>query len=909
MDDYAWYHGGRNLYDATEIKAGASKSYTIAAKGTGEGQVTIVVSAAGGANVTVSLNDETLGTLAVIRQGDLESMQTASRTFTVSNLQASNTVKITTSASSGTTRLDHISIYSKQPQASPDLESATFGTPEYVYNIMNQDHHADPATDMVIIIPTTQKLLKEAQRLKALHEQQDSLRVTIVPADELYNEFSSGTPDANAYRRYVKMLYDRAETEADMPRYLLLFGDAAWDNRMRVSEWSSTSVDDFLLCYESENSYSHTSCYVSDDYFALLDDNEGANLLTEKTDIAVGRITARTAADATIVVDKIDSYTNNKEAGIWQNTVCLMGDDGNQNRHMEDADSVAQQVETLHPDILVKRVMWDAYTRVSSATGNRYPDVTRLIRQQMQQGALIMDYAGHGRADAISHEYALTLPDFSTTTSLRLPLWVTASCDIAPFDGQEENIGETALFNKQGGAIAFFGTTRTVYQTQNRLMNLAFTRQVLSRDEAGQMMPIGEAVRRAKSELVTTGIIVGYQKDSQGNLQPIWSTDRTENKLQYSLLGDPAMRLALPTATIVVDSINHTAIGNDILTLKAGSTATISGRVLDSNQQADASFNGTVNAIVRDAKEQIVCKMNDTSETDEAFTYYDRTNTIFNGNDSVRQGHFTITFVVPKDISYSDQQGIINLYAVNNSKTTTASGRFEQLVMNGKSDAGSNEQGPSIYCYLNSTAFTNGGNVNSTPYFVAELTDEDGINAAGSGIGHDLKLIIDGVMNKTYSLNEYFQFDFGCYTSGKLGYSIPTLDSGQHRLLFRAWDVMNNSSTAELTFNVVKGTEPSLIAVDCSPNPATTTTTFRITHDRANSEMDVTIDIYDISGRHLWTHNESGTYSGNTLNITWDLTTDGGRSMHTGVYLYRVQLSSEGSSYVSKAKKLIILRK
>ena len=229
--------------------------------------------------------------------------------------------------------------------------------------------------------------------------------------------------------------------------------------------------------------------------------------------------------------------------------------------------------------------------------------------------------------------------------------------------------------------------------------------------------------------------------------------------------------------------------------------------------------------------------------------------------------------------------------------------------MNGKSEAGSNEQGPSIYCYLNSTSFTNGDNVNSTPYFVAELTDEDGINAAGNGIGHDLQLIIDGDMSKTYSLNEYFQFDFGSYTSGKLGYSIPTLDSGQHHLLFRAWDVMNNSSTAELTFNVVKGTEPTLTAVDCSPNPATTTTTFRITHDRANSEMDVKIDIYDISGRHLWTYNESGTYSGNTLNIVWDLTTDGGRSMHTGVYLYRVQLSSEGSSYVSKAKKLIILRK
>jgi hypothetical protein len=477
-----------------------------------------------------------------------------------------------------------------------------------------------------------------------------------------------------------------------------------------------------------------------------------------------------------------------------------------------------------------------------------------------------------------------------------------------PFDGQEENIGETALFNPQGGAIAFFGTTRTVYQPQNRLMNLAFTRHVLSQDEKGLMMPIGEAVRRAKSELVTTGIIIGYQKNSQGVLQPVWSTDKSENKLQYSLLGDPALRLALPTANIVVDSINHTAIGDDVLTLKAGSTATISGRVLNSSNLTDGSFNGIINAIVRDAKEQIICKMNDTSEADEPFVYYDRTNTIFNGSDSVRQGCFTFTFVVPKDISYSNQQGIINLFAVNDAKTTTATGRFEQLVMNGTSQTSGNQQGPSIYCYLNSTAFVNGGNVNTTPYFVAELADEDGINAAGSGIGHDLQLIIDGQMNKTYSLNDYFEYDFGSYTSGKLGYSIPALDYGQHHLLFRAWDVMNNSSTAELTFNVVKGSEPVFNDMDCTPNPATTKTTFRITHDRANSPLDVIIDVYDISGRHLWSHSESGTYSGNTLTIDWDLSTNGGSRLGTGVYLYRVQLSSDGSSQTSKAKKLIILK-
>ena len=890
VDNYAWYQGGRNLYNSEEIKAGSTRNYTMAAATMGAGTLSIVLSAVNGALVTVSINDSLLGSVNIEKQAELEAMRTGSLTRSVRNLQTSNTITITTSESSGSTRLDYISIYANQPKAAPSLSTASFPTPEYVYNITNQNHHSDKAADMVIIIPTTQKMLKQAQRLKALHEEKDTLRVNIVPADELYNEFSSGTPDANAYRRYMKMLYDRAETEADMPRYLLLLGDGAWDNRMNCSEWSNSSPDDYLLCYESENSYSHTKCYTSDDFFCMLDDGEGGNLVNrDKADVAVGRISALTADEATIVVDKIENYVNYNEAGIWQNTVCFMGDDGNQNKHMQDADSVASLTEQLRPGMLVKRIMWDAYTRISSSTGNSYPDVTRLIKQQMQQGALIMNYSGHGRADAISHEYVLRLADFSAATSMRLPLWLTASCDIMPFDGREENIGETALFNTKGGAIAFYGTTRTVYQPQNKLMNLAFTKRVLSLDSNGKPMPIGEAVRLAKIDLI--------------------STDQSENKLQYTLLGDPALRLALPTSSIVIDSINNTAMTADTrLTLKAGTAAIVKGRVLTYDDHVNSSFDGVVSVVVRDAREQIVCKLNDATEADESFTFYDRPNTIFSGNDSVRQGHFTFSFVVPKDIAYSSNAALINLYAVNNQKNITASGYCDQLVMNGTENTASDNLGPSIYCYLNSSSFTNGGSVNSTPYFVAELSDEDGINATGSGIGHDLELIIDGDMTKTYSLNDYFQYDFGTYTRGRIGYSIPTLDYGQHRLLFRAWDVMNNSSTAELTFNVVKGQEPLFLDLNCSPNPASSKTTFHILHDRINSAMDVVLDVFDISGRHLWTHSENGVASsGNTFTVDWDLTVDDGRRLQTGVYLYRLRISSEGSTYASKAKKLIIL--
>ena len=910
VDDYAWFSGGRNLYDAQLMYADKTYNYTVASTGkSANGQLTVALSGLGtGGSVKVTLNGTELGKITIPSVGSYEKMRTAEQTFTVSNLQATNEVTLTPDSRVPNVRLDYIATYATVPYDAPSSEQS-FPTPEYVYNITNQNHHADKAADMVIIIPTTQKLLAQAQRLKTLHEKKDGLRVTIVPADELYNEFSSGTPDANAYRRYMKMLYDRAETEEDMPRYLLLLGDCAWDNRMLSTSWKNCSPDDFLLCYESENSYSQTNCYVTDDYFCMLDDGEGGNMVTnDQADAAVGRITARSANDAAIVVDKIENYMNNQQAGAWQNMLCFMGDDGNNNVHMADADSIARLVENRYPDFVVKRIMWDAYARVSSSTGNSYPDVTRLIKQQMQQGALIMNYSGHGAPAAISHEYVLRLNDFEETTSQRLPLWVTASCDIMPFDGQEENIGETALFNKKGGAIAFYGTTRTVYQPQNRLMNLAFTHHVLSKDDEGKPLAIGEAARRAKNELITPGVVLGY--DSQG--REIRSTDRSTNRLQYSLLGDPALRLAMPTQQLKIESINDTPLTDGaVVKLKAGSTAKVTGRIMNGDGQTDTGFNGTMTAIVRDVTEKIVCRLNNTTSdgAETPFVYYDRQNTLFNGSDQVKAGEFSFTFAVPKDISYSDDNALINVYAVNSDKTTKASGRSSSLVLNGQSEQTGSEAGPSIYCYLNSEDFSNGDAVNQTPYFVALLNDEDGINASGSGIGHDLQLIIDGQMATTYSVNDYFQYDFGSYTKGQVGFSIPTLAYGQHKLLFRAWDVLNNSSTAELTFNVVKGLEPQLVSVECSPNPAKTKTTFRIVHDRTGSEMDVKLDIFDTSGRHLWTYSENGVSTDQTYTLDWDLTTDGGRRLNTGLYLYRVSISSDDSNYTSKAQKLIILNK
>lgn len=888
IDNYSWYQGGRNLFENSPINVGSSKVYTLpnTAHAT-SGVLSVSVTAGQATTVQVEFNDSLVGQ-QVISLGEYDKGSESRAIYSVEGLRATDSIKIST-ISGGLVRLDYISMAYNQPRPAPDLAQGSFPSPEYVYNITNQDHHADKEVDMVIIIPTSQKLLSPAQRLADFHEQHDSLKVKIVPADELYNEFSSGTPDANAYRRYLKMLYDRAETEEQQPKYLLLFGDAVWDNRMLTSDCKAFDPDDYLLAFESENSFSELYCYVDDGWFTLLDDGEGTNQLSsDKQDVAVGRFPVTTLTDAEAVVDKTISYAEDANAGAWQNVIVFMGDDGNQNLHMRDVNETADKISSLYPNYQVKKVMWDAYTRVSSSTGNTYPEVSSIIKQQQALGALIFDYAGHGRPDQISHESVLRLNDFRNFSNSNLPLWITASCDIMPFDGTEATIGETALLNSKGGAVAFYGTTRTVYANYNKSLNTTFLKYVL-RQVDGKPTPLGEAQRLTKNEMITT------------------RQDITANKLQYSLLGDPALSLNLPRQNVVIDSLAGVKMGTaELPELRAGAIVTIKGHV-EKNGLADNSFNGLVTVVVRDTRELVTCKKNDPIQTKTAFTFYDRQKTLYTGSDSVRNGFFEMTFAVPRDINYADGTGLINTYAVSSDHQSLANGAESRFLVNGTDSVSNDSIGPSIYCYLNSPSFVNGGTVNATPYFVAQVTDKDGINASGSGIGHDLQLTIDGDMQKTYNLNDHFTFDFGSFTKGSTYYNIPELSEGPHTLTFRAWDVLNNPSTAKLSFNVVKGLQPEIASVSCTNNPATTSTTFIVTHNFMGSQVDLVIDVFDMSGRLLWQHSESGVSSSNAYTVSWDLTVDGGARLQTGVYLYRVRLSSDGGSQATKAKKLVVI--
>ena len=900
-DKTTWMYGGRNLFFQENIESGKTGRYIVnLPEGNSKAELTISVTANARSEVKFYLNNKELGS-RVISLITNDKANGITDTWSVDNLHENDTIQIKNVAG-GTVRLDYISLCYDSPRVAPVLATDPFPAAQYVYNITNQDLHADKDYDMVIIIPTSQKLLKQAQRLAQHHADHDGLNVRIVPADELYNEFSSGTPDVSAYKRYMKMLYDKSDN-LHMPKSLLLFGDCTFDNRMLTSDLASASLDDYLLCYESENSFSLVDCYVSDDFITYLDDGEDISTFACLPDIGVGRFPCTTDEEAKVLVDKTINYALNTNAGPWQNTIMFLGDDGNDNIHMNDVNDVAEQTIKNHSGYYVRKVYWDAFKRISSSTGNRYPDAEDIIKKQQANGALIIDYAGHGSPTSISHEAVLTIKDFEAFKGSNLPLWVTASCEIMPFDSNEETIGEKAILNAQGGAVAFYGTTRTVYAPQNKKINTAFMRYVLTYDENGKPITLGEAQRQAKNYLVTSGI------------------ETTKNKLQYSLLGDPALSLALPTYNAVIDEINGIAVeGDKMPQLRAGDKVSIKGHIerpsksplkgdLEGNGEKVINFSGTLDAMVRDTKERIKCKLNNTTSegADTAFIFTDRKNTLYHGTSKVENGEFTFSFAVPKDINYSDGTGLINVYAYDATLNASAHGACEKFTVNGSNIAENDSIGPSIYCYLNSEDFTFGGEVNSTPFFVAQISDKDGINASGAGIGHDMTLIIDGDIEKTYNLNDNFTFDYESYTSGQTYYALPALSEGKHTLKFRAWDILNNPSTTTLDFVVKKDIQPNIVDVYATNNPARESTTFVVEHNFCGADLDLAIDIMDTSGRLLWSTSESGTATTNTIAYKWDLCTDSGAKLNTGIYLYRIKLSSNGSSYASKAKKLLII--
>ena len=754
----------------------------------------------------------------------------------------------------------------------------TFPSPEVVGEVASSNLHGLEQRDMIII--SAPSLVQQAERLAVAHREKDGLTVEVVTPEAIYNEFSSGTPDATAYRRLMKMFYDRSSSLGNPPKYLLLFGDGIYDNRGISGEVQGVSRSNMLLTFQSQESLNVYS-YATDDYFAFLEDNSGSNFSRDKMCLGVGRFPIRTVTEATQMVDKTISYMENKDSGSWKNNVTFVADDGNNEdsfttNHMKQADQLAEAIEEMQPGFLVNKVYFDAYKRSSLGT---YPDVHNEIEKLLKSGQLLINYTGHGSTTHWADESVWTQTDINNSSYKHLPVWVTATCDFTRFDDVTTSAGESVFLNPTSGGIALFTTTRVVFSGNNANLNKALIDNLFQED-ANSRYTLGEAMMYTKRQL----------NDS--------------NKLNFILIGDPALKFAYPEYKARVTAVNGEAVSDEPFEFKALSRITVEGEILNPSDSFAADFTGVLSSTIFDSQSSITTLGN----SSEKFTYLDYPNTIYIGRDSVRNGKFSFTFMVPKDISYSNKKGKLNLYA--SSETKEAQGSFFDFIVGGTSDTAETDTiGPEIrQIYLNDSSFVSGDKVNTTPYFVAKLWDKSGVNITGSSVGHDMMLTIDSMPSMSYNLNSYYALLPDSENEGLVQFSIPELEPGMHTAEFKVWDILNNSTTYTFTFEVAEGLKPNLIELYATPNPARDQVEFFLHHNRPESNLKVTVMVYDMTGKFLWSTEKSGSSElFKAYIVTWNLTDNGGRRLRPGVYLYRAAISTNNSKEATKANKLIIL--
>ncbi len=762
-----------------------------------------------------------------------------------------------------------------------------FLSPRLRGTVPNQNLHALESHDLIILVPEIFR--SEAERLANFRRKHDGLSVKLVTPQQVYNEFSSGVRDIAAIRNFMKMFYDRAKVSGDFPRYLLLFGNGTYDNK-NVLGYNGNLIPTF----QTQESFSYTSSYITDDFFGLLDDNEGLDAFGS-LDLGIGRLPVRTVEEAHFAVNKILRYdqridglnpgTENPQfAGIisnyadWRNTITIIADDGDRNIHINDSERIANYMEDNLPVYNLEKIYLDAYEQITLAGGSRYPDVNKAINNRVTQGGLLINYIGHGGTKGLAHERILTFDDIlSWKNFYNLPIFMTATCEFSSFDQPDPNelsAGVRVFLKPDGGAVALFTTTRLAWSGSNFTLNDAFMRNAFVHMDNGEMPRLGDLIRISKVE-------------SSSNAQ----------LKNFVLLGDPSMQMAYPKYKAITTNWPDT--------MKALEKVTIEGKIVYSDNTVIEDYQGIIYPTVFDKQATFTTLGNDDGSIPRDFSMQNRV--LYKGKASIEDGRFSFSFVVPRDISYNSGLGKISYY-FDDGENNDGHGYFNEFVVSGTSDNYTvDNTGPDIELYLNNTQFVSGDRTGPNPVLLAYLSDESGINTTGK-IGHDMVAFLNENTANPIVLNNFYQGDLNTHQSGRVVYPFFSLEKGEYILSLRAWDVHNNPSTQSINFIVTAAQEITLSDVMNYPNPFDDFTTFSFRHNKPATELTVVIDVFSLNGQLVRTIDTKIYSSGFEVPIEWDGTDTGGSKLNNGIYLFRVQVSTNQGDQAIKSERLVVLR-
>ena len=754
-------------------------------------------------------------------------------------------------------------------------------TASIVGKLSNQNLHQLNVSAFVII--TDKSILDQANRLRNFHQQQDGISTVVIDVEQVYNEFASGSPDPSALRNFLKMFYDRSEAGGQKLKYAMLIGSASYQLKEQ-----SISKRGLVPSYQTDESIDPLLSYVTDDYFGFLDDNDDINNTKNiaKLDIGIGRLPVRNLDHARRMTDKIIRYKSNLSLGEWRNNFTFVADDEDYNLHVDDAEFHASLLQRSAPQLKTKKIYIDAFKQESNAGGSRYPEVNQEVLKDINNGTLIWNYSGHGNNTRLAYEVVLDkdlLAQWSNEN--RLSFFITATCDFAPFDDQSQfSLGEDLLVGRNTGAIGMVTTTRLVFASSNRELNNNFLTYLTARNTDNYYPTLGAALQEAKNFTYST------------------STDFI-NARKFTLLGDPAMKLAMPDNIIVTTSIVQEGSSTKVDTLKALNKYVITGEIKSPNGSILTTFNGNVFPVLLDKANEIKTLANDAESS--VITFKSFKNILYKGKVKVENGKFSFTFTMPRDIDYAYGTGKLIYYAENG--TIDASGVDQQIIIGGSGSANINDiAGPVIKAYLDTNTFKNGDFVGSSPTLKMQLSDISGINLSSASIGHQIIAVLDKNYKQPMILNEY-------YTStgsgeGAIQFQFSNLEAGRHQLEIKAWDVLNNSTTIIIDFIVEASKIDPIKSLIAYPNPFNDRVKISAQLNNESIGSTLQVDIYSIEGKWLKHFQENLNQTGVfTFNLEWDGKNMQGVNVNKGLFFIRMKVASKEGKNFSKVLKIIKL--
>ena len=760
------------------------------------------------------------------------------------------------------------------------LSQNDYYTPKLLQNgrVVNQNLHA--LQDINYLVITNSELFSEAQRLADYHQNNSNLSTKVVLLDEIYNEFSSGSKDITGIRDFIKHVHTTNSTEEKKLKYVCFFGDASYDYKDRI-----TGNNNIVPVKLSEKSFNLATSYVTDDFFVMLDDDEGEMSSRHSIDVASSRIPVSTIVQAKEVVDKILTYYNKDAIGDWRNTITFLADDIDANGEQvieQGVESIADEIKVNKPIFNVNKIYLDSYVQENSSGGERYPEVKEAITNAIEKGTLVFDYFGHGGEDGFASERILDksqIQNFNNPNTL--PLLITVTCDFSRFDNPSRTTaGELTFWNSTGGAASMITTTREVYISVGQKFNLQLIRILLEFEN--EDLTIAESLMKTKNEFSNTQKFFIYH------------------------FGDPAMKLSVPKPNVLITKMNGKELSQPIDTLKALSKVSFEGVVVDNTNVVLNDFNGSLSTTVFDKRIDKTTLDNDGFGIKMIFDTQD--SKLFRGKSTVENGTFKFDFIVPKDIKIAYGKGKLSFYA-ENGEIDKAGYNFDVVVGGIDKNAPEDTVGPEINLFMNDESFIDGANTNASPNLIAVLSDSSGINTSITAVDHDIVGILDGDTTNPITLNDFYQTELNDYTKGKVNYKLRDLEVGPHSIKIKAWDTYNNSSETTLNFTVVSDAILNLENVLNYPNPFVNYTEFWFNHNKPNEALEVQVQVFTISGKLIKTINQNIITTGNlSRSISWNGLDDFGNKIGKGVYIYKLKVKSTISNLTSeKFEKLVIL--